>query len=91
MNHWDLNPGETVTLARLHDGHRLSAAFRFRTTRIAMFLIEHDDGKLEYREYYLRDDGGLEAHIDLTGRQQIDVLWRIATARANTRGIAAGA
>jgi hypothetical protein len=90
MNHWDLTPGEAVTLVREHDGYRIHARFRFRTAILAMFLIEHNDGKLEYYEYHFRDDGSLEERY-VARDQFLDIRWRIEPARANTRDRAAGA
>jgi hypothetical protein len=86
MNHWDLIPGETVTLVRAGQGVR--AGFAFRDTLHAFFVVD-EGGTVELR---LREDGNLEEHV----RELIDYdvptvitrtrIWRIAEERANTRG-----
>ena len=79
MNHWDLKPGETVTLApvkrngQVSEHSHVKATFMARTTLAARFIVgeeprwynlkEEDDGDL-YREGY---------------------RWRIVTPRADTR------
>ena len=90
MNHWDLNPGETVTLVRSYDRKAISAGFRFRTTTIAAFLHEDDRGKLRLVEFRLRDDGALEKEQNNRDAlfDRTRVRWSIAEKRENTRGIA---
>jgi hypothetical protein len=53
MKHWDLFPGETVTLKC--GSRRLEARFLFRDTKIAAFRMESG----EYREFKLRQSGTL--------------------------------
>ncbi len=73
MRHWDLNPGERVTLER-SDGYSVHAVFRFRTTLLAYF--ERGDDLLEFE---LQPDGALR-HSKL-GRVEI------AGADRNTRTV----
>ncbi len=73
MRHWDLNPGERVTLER-SDGHTLHAVFRFRTTMLAFF--ERGDDLLEFG---LETDGALR---DCKLRR-----YEIAGADRNTRTV----
>jgi hypothetical protein len=64
MNHWDLRPGETVTLERQRDQQRVEARFTGRATLWGRFLIAGkpqyfdllDDGQLSREEYLATDD-----------------------------------
>ena len=65
MNHWDLIPGETVTLKRIHDGAMLEAEFAFRDTVRACFYFpkrrepELRETRRQIFEFCLAEDGGL--------------------------------
>lgn len=60
MKHWDLFPGETVTLRS--GAVRREARFLFRDTKIAAFQM-YDDGA--YREFKLRQSGTLRDPADV--------------------------
>lgn len=73
MKHWDLKPGEIVTLKRGADEHaptdpsavtgpnRVIARFLFHTTRLAVFEQIRTDPKAPVKliQFEARDDGGL--------------------------------
>jgi hypothetical protein len=59
MKHWDLFPGEMVTLRS--GAVRRQARFLFRDTKVAAFLME--DG--EFREFKLRQSGSLRDPADI--------------------------
>ncbi|HTB10967.1 MAG TPA: hypothetical protein VK752_05325 [Bryobacteraceae bacterium] len=61
MKHWDLRPGETVTLRTNGGALRRTARFLFRDTKIAAFQM--DDGR--YREFNLRQSGSLRDRADV--------------------------
>lgn len=79
MNHWDLKPGEIVTLApvkrngEVSEHSHVKAIFMARTTMAARFIVGE-----EARWYDLKDDDG-DLYWDGGSR------WRIVTPRANTR------
>ncbi len=79
MNHWDLTPGELVTLVCVHDGRRLDAVFTSRDTVLARF--EPHDGRLPPQYFELLDGGDLSSRRS-EGRR---VIWRIRGTRAGTR------
>jgi len=83
MNHWDLIPGETVTLRRISDGALARLRFRFRDTVWAAF---DDEGGDRFQLFYLADDGGLVSppQSELEGPRS----WAIITPRADTRTVA---
>ncbi len=96
MKHWDLRPGETVTLASR--GTRIDARFQFRDTLRAAFLIDREDGA-HLRIFSLRDDGDLseKPSTDEIIRMinELDYIsaeaarrrhWTIEGADRNTRG-----
>lgn len=104
MKHWDLRPGETVTLRC--GGVRREARFLFRDTKIAAFKME--DG--EYREFNLRQSGSLRDAADIaeilgatvpgayaiSSREITDAIancpvWTIEGEDRHTRGRAIGA
>ena len=60
MKHWDLVPGENVTL-RSASGTTRRGYFLFRDTLRAAFMLEDAAKELHFREYRLADDGKIEA------------------------------
>lgn len=58
MRHWDLIPGETVTLER-PDRYPITATFRFRTTLLACFERPLSNGTTEWIELELLESGGV--------------------------------
>lgn len=92
MNHWDLTPGELVTL-RLHDqdrSHRRSdpntvrAVFRFHTTRLACFetIVLDPQAPPVLLQFEAMDDGSLcEVRRDTFIRRH----WNIVGLRRDTR------
>jgi hypothetical protein len=75
MKHWDLVPGETVTLSH-SSGMRVRGVFRNRDTRFACIEVGGE------RKYFLaRKDGELEDTF-LPGRPRV---WQIEGADRHTR------
>jgi hypothetical protein len=58
MKHWDLNPGENVTLSNPGRASR-HGYFAFRDTIHAVFMLDDGGGNFRAREFILRDDGTL--------------------------------
>lgn len=81
MNHWDLIPGETVTLVSAGNGECKRLRFRYRDTRSATF--DEEGGRIFHR-FGLSDDGELVEPRRRPGRM-FAVRWRILTVRADTR------
>lgn len=76
MKHWDLVPGETVTLERVDAKVIRRLKFLFRTT--ALIGCSTLDATAKYREWALREDGDLE---DKKGVSR----WRIQGKDRDTR------
>lgn len=82
MKHWDLVPGETVTIER--DGERLRGWFAFRTTVLACFELETRGDHFDWREFDLLGDGRLRDRERPWAR-----IWSIAGPDRNTRTVVA--
>ena len=95
MKHWDLRPGENVTLQSV-SGARRRGYFMFRDTLHAAFMIETAAGELYFSEYDLREDGELEQVIPSTADEIHPPLparrigWRILGADRHTRTVVDG-
>lgn len=80
MKHWDLIPGETVTLTpgggESPDARGVEAVFRFRTTLLACFDVFTPPGETYWLEAQLTPDGALQI-----GRR----VWHIRGRDRNTR------
>lgn len=87
MKHWDLMPGEDVTLVS-DSGIMLYGYFQFRDTIRAGIMIEDADGNLKYKEFRLVDDGGLRSgHTDHRGNFHGRHRWTIKGQDRETRHV----
>jgi hypothetical protein len=96
MNHWDLRPGETVTLERVRDLRRIRTQFLYRDTCCILFAHTIGD-KTERLTFRLCGDGSFVERVHFAGGHKyrngaaaehlyFQDAWRIADQRPDTRG-----